>query len=168
MSYHIFISYPRIADKRGHVSDIRAHLERELQIKTGDKDLVVFQDRSKLEGGDRWSEKLENELQVADAFLLLLSPLWLTSNWCRKELQVYLSHGPAKEIERPIIPLLWEETEATDARTREEAEILAMIRTLQIVRWDELRHQRSKDSGYYAAVSKLAQVIKHKLQAKSA
>jgi TIR domain len=168
VSYHIFISYPRIADKRGHVSDIRAHLERELQIKTGDKDLVVFQDRSKLEGGDRWSEKLENELQVADAFLLLLSPLWLTSNWCRKELQVYLSHGPAKEIERPIIPLLWDETESTDARTKEEAEILAMIKTRQIVRWDELRHQNSSYPGYYAAISKLAQVIKHKLQAKSA
>ncbi|HEX4696876.1 MAG TPA: hypothetical protein VH254_04315, partial [Candidatus Udaeobacter sp.] len=73
-----------------------------------------------------------------------------------------------KEIERPIIPLLWEETESTDARTREEAEILAMIKTLQIVRWDELRHQSSKDAGYYAAISKLAQVIKHKLQAKSA
>jgi hypothetical protein len=50
MSYHIFISYPRIADEKRHVSDIRAHLEHELQIKTGDKDLVVFQDSSKLEG----------------------------------------------------------------------------------------------------------------------
>ena len=42
MSYHVFISYPRIADERGAVSDIRAHLERELRIKTGDRNLVVF------------------------------------------------------------------------------------------------------------------------------
>lgn len=56
MSYHIFISYPRIADERGHVSDLRGHLERELKTKTGDEELVVFQDRSHLEGGDPWSE----------------------------------------------------------------------------------------------------------------
>jgi len=166
MSYHIFISYPRRTDERGHVSDLRAHLERELQIKTGDKDLVVFQDRSHLEGGDPWSEKLENELRVARAFLLLLSPLWLASRWCRKELQVYVSYSRAKEAERPIIPLLWDETEPTDARTKEEADILTMIETRQIVRWDVLRHQNSSYPGYYAAISKLAEVIKRKLQAK--
>jgi hypothetical protein len=40
VSYHIFISYPRIADERGYVSDLRGHLERELQIKTRDENLV--------------------------------------------------------------------------------------------------------------------------------
>ena len=166
MSYHIFISYPRIAHERGHVSDLRGHLERELKTKTGDEELVVFQDRSHLEGGDPWSEKLESELQIAHAFLLLLSPLWLASRWCRKELQLYVSHSRAKETERPIIPLLWDETESTDARTKEEAEILATIKTRQIVRWDVLRHQNSSYPGYYAAISELAQVIKRKLQAK--
>jgi hypothetical protein len=166
MSYHIFMSYPRITDERKHVFDICAHLQRELQIKTGDEDLVVFQDRSHLEGGDRWSEKLENELQIAHAFLLLLSPLWLASKWCRKELQVYVSHSRAKETERPIIPLLWDETEPTDARTEEQAEILAMIKARQVVRWDVLRHQNSSYAGYYTAISELARVIKRKLQAK--
>jgi len=77
---------------------------------------------------------------------------------------VYLSHGWALGKERAIIPLLWDETGPTDARTEEQAKMLAMIMTRQVVRWDELQHQNSTYPGYFAAVSKLAQVIKSKLQ----
>jgi hypothetical protein len=164
MSYHVFVSYPRVADERGAVSDLRAHLERELMLKIGDSELVLFQDRSHLAGGDPWNEVLEKELQLAKAFLLLLSPLWLASEWCRKELEVYVSLGRALGNDRPIIPLLWDETGPTDARTEEQAKVLAMIMTRQVVRWDELRHQNSTYPGYLRAVSSLAQVIKYKLQ----
>jgi hypothetical protein len=44
-------------------------------LKTGDDELVVFQDQSHLAGGDPWNEVLEKELQLAHVFLLLLSPL---------------------------------------------------------------------------------------------
>ena len=163
MSYHVFISYPRIADQRGAVSDIRAHLERELQIKTGDKKLTVFLDQSHLSGGDPWSEALEREVRDADVLVLLLSPLWIASEWCRKELRLYLDHSQALDRDRPIIPLLWEETEPGDARTDEQVELLELIRSRQIVPWVELRHQNSSYPGYFKAISELATVIKRKL-----
>ena len=163
MSYHVFISYPRIADERGAVSDIRAHLERELQIKTGDRGLVVFQDQSHLSGGDPWSDLLENELKVANVFLLLLCPLWLTSEWCRKEFNLYLACGEQEGRKRPIIPLRWDRTELTHARTDEEAEMLALIKKHQEVPWEKLRHRNSSYPGYFQAISDLAAAVAAKL-----
>ena len=54
MTYHIFISYPRIADRRWAVTDLQGHLEAELRMKTGDRDLRVFMDNRDIEAGDVW------------------------------------------------------------------------------------------------------------------
>ena len=163
MIRRIFLSYPRIADERGAVSDIRAHLERELQIQTGDRDIHVFQDRSDIEGGDPWSRRIEAELDQASVLVLFLCPLWLTSQWCVRELRHYYEAGLAEGQDRAVVPLLWETTESRHARTDEQAKILAWIQSRQGVPWQSLRHQDSSYKGYRDAIAKLAAVIAARL-----
>jgi TIR domain-containing protein len=163
MSYHVFLSYPRIADERGAVSDIRAHLAREIMIKTGEPSVVVFQDRSGLKGGDPWSEVLEEELRLADVFVPFLCPLWLTSEWCAKELTLYLEFGRQRGVDKPIVPLLWEKTEPRVAKTRQQIEILALVTKHQVVPWETLRHRDSSYPGYREALGVFADAVAEKL-----
>lgn len=163
MSYHVFLSYPRVADERDAVSDMRGHLESEIKIKTGERDVVVFQDRSGLTGGDPWSEVLEDELRQADVFVLFLCPLWLTSEWCRKEMTLYLEFGKQQGVERPIVPLLWEKTTPSIAKTDEQTEMLTLINKYLAVPWETLRHRDTSYPGYREALSAFAGAIAEKL-----
>ena len=161
--YQILFSYPRVADERGAVSDIRAHIAREVMLKTGEPDVRVFQDRTGLRGGDPWSEALEAELRAADLLVPFLCPLWLTSAWCRKEFHLYLEFGVERGVRKPVVPLLWENTKSHHARDPDQLATLQLIETYQAVPWQSLRHQDSGYKGYRAALSAFADAIAEKL-----
>jgi len=163
ISPHIFLSYPRIADERGAVSDIRAHLSRELQIKTGQSKVVVFQDRSGLQGGDPWSKVLEEELRLANVFVPFLCPLWLTSDWCTKEFILYLKFCKHRGADPAIVPLLWERTDSRVAKTARQIEIFESISKYQTVPWETLRHRDTSYLGYREALGAFADAIAAKL-----
>ena len=165
MTHRVFLSYPRVADERGAVTDIRIHLQRELQIMTGDRDILVFQDRTGIKGGDRWSALLEAELREASVLVLFLCPLWLNSPWCVKELRYYVEYGLERGADRPVIPLLWEKTEARHARTEEQRAILPWVQSRQAVDWQTLRHEDSSYKGYRRALGAFAEAVAATLSA---
>ena len=70
--YQIFFSYPRVADQRGAVSDIRAHIAREVMLKTGEPDVRVFQDRTGLRGRRSMERSFGSKLRAADLLVPFL------------------------------------------------------------------------------------------------
>lgn len=102
MPCDIFLSYTRMKNVDGRVTGFRIHLEHDLYGKIGTP-AVIFQDTN-IEIGSNWSKVLEDEIKSAKIFLLLLSPTWITSEWCNKEFT--LASQDQKKI---IVSLEWEQ-----------------------------------------------------------
>jgi hypothetical protein len=164
MSYRVFISYPRIADRRWAVTDLQGHLQAELKLKTGARDLVVFMDSASLEAGDNWSEELERQLRCSDVIVVLLAPLWLSSEICRRELQVYGEARMGKGLPPIVVPLLWDETAARDAVGDEQEAVLRFLLATHHHDWRDFKYQHSRDATYMPAVGRLAQHVANKLR----
>jgi TIR domain-containing protein len=167
MTYSVFISYPRIADRRWAVTDLQGHLQAELQLKTGDSDLCVFMDTRDIETGDVWRNGLAQKLQVVDVLLVLLAPLWLSSDVCRWELKEYRDARIARGHSQLVVPLLWDETTMQDAANEEQRAVLRELFAMQHQDWRDFKYQHSRDATYMPAVGRLADHIARKLRPKA-
>jgi hypothetical protein len=131
MTCDIFLSYADPKDLFGTVSEFRCHLENQVQQKTGKK-LTVFQDKRDIHGGKEWANVLSNELISAKLLIILLSPLWLNSPWCRKEYTIFCeSHSRP----RKIFPLRWTEILDRHIEGSEADAIFSELKTYQIRDW---------------------------------
>jgi len=62
----------------------------------------VWYDLTDLEGGDRWSVEISNAIKACDAFIIVVSPRSMDSNWVEKEF-LYASNRKKR-----IVPILFE------------------------------------------------------------
>lgn len=85
----VFVSYSREDSKIAH--EIAEILERGGHKPWIDNQLVP---------GQRWKDKLHQAISDCDAFLILLSPATLDSEWCQWE------YGEAIDQEKPIFPVI--------------------------------------------------------------
>ncbi|MBI1981648.1 MAG: toll/interleukin-1 receptor domain-containing protein [Methylocystis sp.] len=57
--------------------------------------LSVWRDTHKIETGDQWNATIEQALKASQLLIVMLSPNWLKSDYCRKEFDVFMSVEPA-------------------------------------------------------------------------
>src|SRR5215468_4372305 len=90
----VFISYRRLDndppppppnDRSGFVDYLLRDLRYDL-TQLGVPKAILWQDRSKIEPGDVWSKAILNALNKAELFIAVLSRNYITSPWCKKEL----------------------------------------------------------------------------------
>ncbi|WP_233856163.1 TIR domain-containing protein [Paraburkholderia sp. HD33-4] len=114
MSYAHNDDTPLPGMSRGWVTTFFGNLERELQIKSGDKQLPVFHD-SILLANQQVTPTLLEAVGASRTLVLFLSPSYLKSSWCQQELISFLSARPSSrnkesvfivEIE-PVARELW-------------------------------------------------------------
>ncbi len=87
---HIFISY-----SRQDIVFVR-HLKRLLEA----HDFPVWIDQTRLEPGQRWWQRIEDNITACAAFIVVMSPTAEESEWVEREL-LY-----AERIDKPIFPVL--------------------------------------------------------------
>jgi hypothetical protein len=93
MVHRVFVSYRRVDDEpppgrpreRGFVAYLLRQLRWELS-QLGVPDALLWQDRSRIEPGDIWSEAVFKEVNNAELFVVILSCNYITSDWCKTEL----------------------------------------------------------------------------------
>jgi hypothetical protein len=158
MACDIFLSYTDLKDLFGAVSEFRDHLENQVQRKTGKK-LTVFQDKRGIHGGDKWDNILNNELSSARLLIILLSPTWLRSEWCRKEYTLFCRSGDAQLL-RPVLPLMWDEILAHHIEKGSEADsIYSELKEYQILDWTGFSDADWRSPDTNKAAGKLAEEI---------
>ncbi len=97
-------------------NDFGVQLVKDLRQALGDESAVWYDARGGLIPGDRWFQKIEDELTARNIFILVLSPDAMNSEWVRREFDIAL-------IEKKyIIPVLLQ-----------ECQLWPYLRTLQYV-----------------------------------
>lgn len=87
---HIFISY-----SREDIVFVR-HLKQLLEA----QDFPVWIDETRLEPGQRWWQRIENNINACAAFIVVMSPAAEESEWVERELLF------AERVGKPIFPVL--------------------------------------------------------------
>jgi hypothetical protein len=160
----VFLSYTRVKDEYGAVEHFRDHLEVELRKKTGDVALTIFQDTRVIHGGDRWQEILLRQLADARLLLVLLSPTWIRSPWCRREYEEFCKPSAHRSTIRPIVPIMWDTVEDADATSPDEEKTLGELRAHQVLAWGDLQYRAWTSPKLNRSAGKLAEEIKRKLR----
>ena len=91
MAFDVFISYSH-HDNLAHGNWVEAFHERlisDFRSRTG-KRLQIFFDRDGLQAGNVLSDKLKSALSRTSLFIPILSPSYLSSEWCRREFLYFL------------------------------------------------------------------------------
>lgn len=160
MACDIFLSYTRLKDFRGTVADFVAHLQRETQKKTGRIDLRVFLDTQYLPPGAEWSTSIDTELAGARMLLILLSPTWIRSPWCRREFTTFSAQSRTLGLVRPVVPVLWDDVSIDDCETDEERTVLWSVLEHQAVPWGDLQYETWASERLRKEVGNLATRLK--------
>jgi hypothetical protein len=107
----IFISYardddlapPDSPDRKGFVTFL------DESVRYGFRDLgperpTIWRDTKRIADGDQFTPEIEEALKNASFLLVVLSPNWMASKWCRRELDTFAKyHGPDGLRERIIV-----------------------------------------------------------------
>lgn len=160
MSNQVFISYSSIKDLDGTVSEFHENLQNEIQVNS-DPSVTVFLDKDGIKTGSNWQGSLSGALDQCTVFVILLSPSWLHSEWCRKE-YLYFRSLQATDSKKIIIPLRWVNTTMADAQhDTEKQEIMKQLNEIQQVNWLELKYNRDykQSESLRRAVGELAVTI---------
>lgn len=108
MTYDLFISYSRRDDERGHVRQLAEEIERSFGLR-------VFFDRQEVRGMDDWRNRIQQALRDSRIFAAVLSPNFLTANYCRWEWDEYVRYEAMRQcLGEGIAPLSFGALEGND------------------------------------------------------
>lgn len=108
---HIFISYsrdddlppPDMPDRKGFVTFLEEFLRYEFRD-LGPERPKTWRDIKRISNGAQFTPEIEEALKKASILLVVLSPNWMASTWCKRELETFARlHGSAGLRERIIV-----------------------------------------------------------------
>jgi hypothetical protein len=109
----LFISYSRADDQRdddankpGWVTALSRLLRREIDRKLGKVGACDIWMDHRMAAGDPIDASLDDRVRASAAMLIVLSPGYLDSSWCEREMNLFLNrdtHGPAGSTSRVFV-----------------------------------------------------------------
>jgi len=136
----IFLSYAAVDNRDGYITEFRDALSPELQIQTGEK-FAIFQDINVAHGG-AWEEQLSEELKNATFLIAILTPSYLSSEFCRKEIMAFLEREKGWDQKGLIFPVYYVDTPIfNERRLRREDPLAEELSSRKYLDWRELRFE---------------------------
>lgn len=89
----------------------RTELENRVNAKLTNARFEIWRDRDGLRTGDRWDDKIEAELRKSDILVVVVTPRWIGSNYCRKEYAVFEDVEHTRLAGFYVAPILVREVE---------------------------------------------------------
>ena len=151
-----FVSYTRNKDTAGVVSRFSAQFLAELSIILPGS--TIFFDKKNIKEGDHFPKVLVQEVQKSEVLIVLLSPAWLASTWCRKEFEVFTEDCIHSQRLLRIIPILWTNTPEVSENSLDP--IAQALSRIHYADWRELRFESWKKAKGAKKVASLAEQVK--------
>jgi hypothetical protein len=107
----IFISYardddvppPGVPDGKGFVTFLDEAIRYEFRDLGPDRP-KIWRDTKRIADGAQFTPEIEDALKEASFLLIVLSPNWMASTWCKRELETFAKyHGPDGLLDRIIV-----------------------------------------------------------------
>jgi len=152
-----FMSYAHHDDGEGGLTKFRNRLVVELRSQTG-KDVVIFMDNDAIKLGERWRRRLAEGLAESTFLLPIITPSFLTSPYCRDELETFCGHERALDRDDLVLPVYYIDCEdfRTPAADDPAAATLAAVLERQYFDWRELRALTASNQRVKQARTRLA------------
>jgi hypothetical protein len=64
-------------------------LEKRVDAKLVNARFEIWRDKENLRAGDYWDQRIESAIKSVDIFIVLLTPKWITSDYCCKEFEIF-------------------------------------------------------------------------------
>jgi TIR domain len=87
------------------VEALSSELERRVDAKLVNARFEIWRDKEKLRAGDYWNATIETAIISAHIFIILLSPKWISSEYCRNECEIFKKAESARNAGGYIIPI---------------------------------------------------------------
>ncbi len=119
------------------LSALTTELENRVNARLLNARFSIWRD-SRLQIGEIWSEKIDAEIRRSDIFILLFSPQWLQSEWCRREYSVFeqeeKTHSVSGFVPEYVAPIIIRSIEGRESHLNpEQALIFERIKARQYV-----------------------------------
>jgi uncharacterized coiled-coil protein SlyX len=88
------------------ITDFTTALEGRVGNKLTNARFAIWRDEERLRTGERWNDKIEAELRRADVLIVLLTPRWIESDYCRKEYSIFEEIEASRAVGQYVAPIL--------------------------------------------------------------
>lgn len=133
-----FISYTREKNAYDHVvSNFHERLLNELKLRK--RTSQVFIDKLAIAAGTSFPTEINKALSESDVLIVLLSPAWLESDWCRRELENFVDFKSRQGKFPAVLPLLWV---SVDLGSYVDDKLAAFLAPIQYRDWRNLRKKK--------------------------
>lgn len=142
-----FWSYARQDDElsNGDLTQLRTQVRSALQRQFGRTPIEIFQDTSAIPHGAKWEREIRHSLFNATFFIPILTPNFLQSEWCCREVQLFLERQqqlfdtyPDLPRESRIFPILYVDVRRADTI---DPAVAATLNSLQSFDFRELQYE---------------------------
>lgn len=144
-----FWSYARQDDvlANGDLTQLRTQVRTALQRQFGRTPIEIFQDTSAIPHGAKWEQEIRHSLFNSTFFIPILTPNFMQSEWCCKEVTLFLERQqqlfdtyPDLPRESRIFPVLYVDIERVDTV---DPSVLTLLKSLQSFDFCELQYETS-------------------------
>jgi len=150
-----FISYTREKDAYDHVvSNFHDRLLNELKLRKRSSE--IFFDKKTIAAGMSFPASIDKGLADADVLIVLLSPAWLESEWCRRELEHFVDFKSKQRKFPAVLPLLWV---TVNLASYPRDKLAAFLAPIQYRDWRNLRKKKWDSYALRDELDKLADAL---------
>jgi sulfatase modifying factor 1 len=129
----------------GRLSRLRLHLAKRLHQQLG-REPRLFQDRVAIPTGTQWEQEIEKALAEASFLVPILTPGFLQSKWCAKEVWRFRELMQARGRDDLILPVHYLDIRKFYAERRGECFDPAVLDYLRSLQWVDFRDLEPSDA----------------------
>lgn len=157
-TYDSFWSYAHDDDSRsfGRVLKLAKAITDEFALTTGDE-LGLFVDRTSIRWGEAWRSRIDDAVGEAPFFVPIITPSYLKSIECRRELIAFSGHAKSRGIDKLLMPILY--IDVPDLSENSPDEVVALIARTQYLDWRHLRNKKLDSEEHLEAVHGVAEEL---------
>ncbi len=93
----------------------------------------IWRDKEKLKVGDYWDQAIQAAIGSSDVFIVLLTPKWISSDYCRKEFEAFEKIEAMRNTGGYVIPIYGRDIEEKHLETGQR-ELLDRMKRIQYER----------------------------------
>jgi hypothetical protein len=122
------------------VEAFSSHLEERVDAKLVNARFEIWRDKEKLQLGDHWDQRIGSAIDSSHIFIVLLTPKWISSDYCRHEFEAFVKIEAARNSGGYVIPIY-----ARDIKGQEkflEDEQRKLLDRLKLIQYQQIIPQQ--------------------------